>query len=49
MIQGDADVEWKQTNVFVHLRRLFNVSEEVPSFTKASLHTDNKPRMSIIG
>lgn len=27
MIQGDADVEWKTTNVFVHLRRQFNVSE----------------------
>ncbi|KAJ5932373.1 hypothetical protein N7516_006862 [Penicillium verrucosum] len=24
MIQGDADVEWKKTNVFVHLRRQFN-------------------------
>ncbi|EKV10661.1 DNA (cytosine-5)-methyltransferase 1, replication foci domain [Penicillium digitatum] len=24
MIQGDADVEWKKTNVFVHLRRHFN-------------------------
>jgi hypothetical protein len=33
MIQGDADVEWKKTNVFVHLRRQFNVSEEATSFT----------------
>ncbi|CAI7608370.1 unnamed protein product [Penicillium discolor] len=24
MIQGDADVEWKKTNVFVHLRRQFH-------------------------
>ncbi|KAJ5250594.1 hypothetical protein N7489_001004 [Penicillium chrysogenum] len=24
MIQGDAGVEWKKTNVFVHLRRQFN-------------------------
>ncbi|KAJ5457912.1 hypothetical protein N7475_009300 [Penicillium sp. IBT 31633x] len=23
MIQGDADIEWKKTNVFVHLRRQF--------------------------
>lgn len=26
MIQGDGDVDWKTTNVFVHLRRQFNVS-----------------------
>ncbi|KAJ5563466.1 hypothetical protein N7535_008630 [Penicillium sp. DV-2018c] len=24
MIQGDADIDWKKTNVFVHLRRQFN-------------------------
>jgi hypothetical protein len=26
MIQGDADVDWKKTNIFVHLRRQFNVN-----------------------
>lgn len=49
MIQGDADVEWKKTNVFVHLRRQFNVSKEATSFTITYVHTDNKFRMTIIG
>lgn len=49
MIQGDADVEWKKTNVFVHLRRQFNVSQEAPLFTIAYVYTYNKPRMTTIG
>lgn len=49
MIQGDAGVEWKKTNVFVHLRRQFNVSKEATSFTITYVYTDNRSRKTTIG
>ncbi|KAJ5782488.1 hypothetical protein N7457_004262 [Penicillium paradoxum] len=45
MIQGDADVEWKKTNVFVHLRRHFHddykrLMEEAASSEESEVHEE---------
>ncbi|KAJ6139671.1 hypothetical protein N7471_006157 [Penicillium samsonianum] len=51
MIQGDADVEWKKTNVFVHLRRLFNdeynrLMEELSPSEESETETQDEPEVT---
>ncbi|KAJ9491737.1 hypothetical protein VN97_g1472 [Penicillium thymicola] len=51
MIQGDADVEWKKTNVFVHLRRQFNddynwLMEELSSSEESESEPQEEPEVA---
>ncbi|KGO74431.1 hypothetical protein PITC_019640 [Penicillium italicum] len=51
MIQGDADVEWKKTNVFVHLRRQFNddynrLVEELSPSEESETETQDEPEVA---
>ncbi|KGO47938.1 hypothetical protein PEXP_038130 [Penicillium expansum] len=51
MIQGDADVEWKKTNVFVHLRRQFNddynrLMEELSPSEESETEPQDEPEVA---
>ncbi|CAG8909165.1 unnamed protein product [Penicillium egyptiacum] len=51
MVQGDADVEWKQTNVFVHLRRQFNeeynrLVEELSPSEESESEPEDEPEVA---
>ncbi|KAJ5496737.1 hypothetical protein N7463_008724 [Penicillium fimorum] len=51
MIQGDADVEWKKTNVFVHLRRQFNddynrLMEELAPSEESEPESQDEPEVA---
>ncbi|KAJ5456718.1 hypothetical protein N7530_011992 [Penicillium desertorum] len=51
MIQGDADVEWKKTNVFVHLRRQFNddynrLVEELSPSEESESESQDEPEVA---
>ncbi|KAJ5213518.1 hypothetical protein N7449_000687 [Penicillium cf. viridicatum] len=51
MIQGDADVEWKKTSVFVHLRRQFNddynrLMEELSPSEESETEPQDEPEVA---
>ncbi|KAJ5356177.1 hypothetical protein N7517_010786 [Penicillium concentricum] len=51
MIQGDADIEWKKTNVFVHLRRQFNddynrLMEELSPSEESEPESQDEPEVA---
>ncbi|KXG47376.1 uncharacterized protein PGRI_012460 [Penicillium griseofulvum] len=51
MIQGDSDVDWKKTNVFVHLRRQFNddynrLMEELSPSEESETEPQDEPEVA---